>query len=77
MKETGDPAADVILAHTYGVLVYQEQALQMGQAGYRVATPVSKLAMMGHEISLAMMGHEISRVMMAVEDMARKHPRTT
>ena len=51
-------AADRILRDTYGVLVYQEQALMLQEAGCPVNTPLKDLALKGHEVARTMLSVE-------------------
>lgn len=68
IPNTGDPKADKILDSTYGVLVYQEQALMLQEAGVPV----------GEELKdLALQGHTIARTMMSVEAVAEQKKRTS
>lgn len=64
---TGNPKADQILKYSYGVLVYQEQALHLKEAGFSVKEELK---------NLALQGHTIARTMLSVEIMAdkKKHP---
>ena len=54
----GNSTADRILRDTYGVLVYQEQALMLQSAGYPVEMPFKDLALKGHEIARTMLSVE-------------------
>lgn len=62
---TGNAQADSILRESYGILVYQEQALLLQAIGFPVEMSFDRLSNKGHEIA---------RVMYSVEAMAmRKH----
>ena len=54
----GDSRADRILRDTYGILVYQSQALLLQQIGF----PLPE-----HDFELALKGHEVARTMLSVE----------
>ena len=58
IPSTGDARADRILRDSYGILVYQSQALQLKDIGL----PVPDL-----DYDLALKGHEVARTMMSVE----------
>ena len=58
IPSTGNTAADRILRDTYGVLVYQEQALMLQEAGRQVDTPFNELAVKGHEVARTMLSIE-------------------
>ena len=54
----GNNVADRILRDTYGILVYQEQALMLQAAGLPVDTPFKDLALKGHEVARTMLSVE-------------------
>ena len=54
----GNNTADRILRDTYGVLVYQEQALMLREAGFPMDTPLKDLALKGHEVARTMLSVE-------------------
>ena len=54
----GNNTADRILRDTYGVLVYQEQALMLQRAGFPVEKPFKDLALKGHEVARTMLSVE-------------------
>ena len=58
IPSTGNNAADRILRDSYGVLVYQEQALLLQEIGYPVDTPLKDLALKGHEVARTMLSVE-------------------
>ena len=58
IPSTGNPKADQILANTYGILVYQEQALHLKEAGYPVEQTMKALAHQGHTIARTMVSIE-------------------
>ncbi len=58
IPSVGNPVADRILRDTYGVLVYQEQALMLQEVGYPVDT---------HFADLATKGHFVARTKLAIE----------
>ena len=66
ISSTGNAAADAILSESYGILVYQEQALQLQKIGYPVDKPMKELALKGHMIG---------RTMMSVEAIAQRNRR--
>ena len=51
-------AADRILRDTYGILLYQEQALMLQEAGFPVDTPFKDLALKGHFVARTMLAVE-------------------
>ena len=55
---TGNATADRILRDTYGVPVYQEQALMLREAGFPVDTPFKELAVKGHFVARTMLSVE-------------------
>ena len=52
-----------ILSETYGVLVYQEQAMVLKNAGIEVGTPLKELALKGHTIARTMIAIESARTL--------------
>lgn len=58
IPSTGDAQADHILRDTYGILVYQEQALMLESIGYPVKIPFKELRLKGHEIARTMLSVE-------------------
>lgn len=58
IPSTGNIAADRILRDSYGVLVYQEQALLLQETGCPVDTPLKDLALKGHEVARTMLSVE-------------------
>lgn len=58
IPSTGNSAADRILSDTYGVLVYQEQALMLQKVGYPLETPFGDLALKGHFVARTMLSVE-------------------
>ena len=54
IPSTGNAAADRILRDSYGILVYQEQALLLDEIGYPVDVPFKDLAPKGHCIGQTM-----------------------
>ena len=58
IPSVGNGAADRILRDTYGILLYQEQALMLQEAGYPVDTPFKDLALKGHFVARTMMAVE-------------------
>jgi hypothetical protein len=58
IPSTGNIAADRILRDSYGVLVYQEQALLLKETGCPVDTPLKDLALKGHEVARTMLSVE-------------------
>ena len=58
IPSAGNTVADRILRDTYGVLVYQEQALMLQEAGIPMDTPFKDLALKGHEIARTMLSVE-------------------
>ena len=58
IPSTGNANADRILRDTYGVLVYQEQALMLQEAGCPVDTHLKDLALKGHEVARTMLSVE-------------------
>lgn len=80
IPSTGDEEADNILRDTYGVLVYQEQAIQLSNIGFLHPSTISRISRWNEEIckkklspvelpynQLAVKGHEIARTMLSVE----------
>ncbi len=59
IMSTGNSQADRILQESYGVLVYQEQALMLQAIGSPVETPFEKLCNKGHEIARVMLSVEV------------------
>lgn len=57
--DTGNQKANQILNSTYGVLVYQEQALLLQEAGVAVKEELKDLALQGHIIARTMMSVEV------------------
>ncbi|MBO6045100.1 MAG: hypothetical protein J6P69_04530 [Bacteroidales bacterium] len=58
IPSAGNEAADRILRDTYGILLYQEQALMLQEAGYPVDTPFKDLAVKGHFVARTMLAVE-------------------
>lgn len=58
IPSAGNAAADRILRDTYGVVVYQEQALMLQKAGFPVEKPFKDLALKGHEVARTMLSVE-------------------
>jgi hypothetical protein len=58
IPSTGNIAADRILRDSYGVLVYQEQALLLQETGCPVDTPLKDPALKGHEVARTMLSVE-------------------
>lgn len=58
IPSVGNGAADRILRDTYGILLYQEQALMLQEAGYPVDTPFKDLALKGHFVARTMLAVE-------------------
>ena len=58
IPSVGNETADRILRDTYGILVYQEQALMLQSAGIPVDTPFKDLALKGHELARTMLSVE-------------------
>ena len=58
IPSTGNGTADRILRDTYGIPVYQEQALMLQEAGYPVDTPFKELAVKGHEVARTILSVE-------------------
>lgn len=58
IPSVGNEAADRILRDTYGILLYQEQALMLQEAGCPVDTPFWDLAMKGHFVARTMLSVE-------------------
>ena len=58
IPSAGNEAADRILRDTYGILLYQEQALMLQEAGYPVDTPFKDLALKGHFVARTMLAVE-------------------
>ncbi len=58
IPSVGNEAADRILRDTYGILLYQEQALMLQEAGCPVETPFWDLAMKGHFVARTMLSVE-------------------
>ena len=52
-----------VLRETFGVLVYQEQALVLQRAGIEVDTPLKELALKGHTIARTMIAVESARLL--------------
>lgn len=58
IPSVGNETADRILCDTYGILVYQEQALMLQEAGCKVDTPFKDLAVKGHFVARTMLSVE-------------------
>ena len=58
IPSTGNGTADRILRDSYGILVYQEQAQLLQEAGYPVQTPFKDLAVKGHEVARTILSVE-------------------
>ena len=58
IPSVGNEAADRILRDTYGILLYQEQALMLQEIGYPVDTPFKDLAVKGHFVARTMLSVE-------------------
>lgn len=58
IPSVGNEAADRILRDTYGLLLYQEQALMLHEVGYPVDTPFKDLAVKGHFVARTMLSVE-------------------
>lgn len=52
-----------VLRETYGVLVYQEQAMVLQEAGIEVDIPLKELALKGHTIARTMIAIESARLL--------------
>lgn len=62
IPSAGNSASDRILHDTYGVLVFQEQAIMLQDAGYQIKTPLSDLAAKGHEVARTILSVESLRL---------------
>ena len=58
IPSVGNESADRILRDTYGILLYQEQALMLQEIGYPVDTPFKDLAVKGHFVARTMLSVE-------------------
>jgi DNA polymerase-3 subunit alpha len=58
IPSAGNAVANRILRDTYGILVYQEQALMLQAVGFAVDKPFKDLALKGHEIARTMLSVE-------------------
>ena len=80
IPSTGNLEADLILRDTYGILVYQEQAIQLANADVLTANPNDDMDRWINQVrkkglspvmipykDLALKGHEVARTMLSVE----------
>ena len=58
IPSVGNEVADRILRDTYGLLLYQEQALMLNEVGYPVDTSFNDLAVKGHFVARTMLSVE-------------------
>lgn len=58
IPSAGNAVANRIIRDTYGILVYQEQALMLQAVGFAVDKPFKDLALKGHEIARTMLSVE-------------------
>ena len=58
IPSVGNEAADHILRDTYGMLLYQEQALMLQEVGSPVDTPFKDVAVKGHFVARTMLSVE-------------------